>query len=400
MNLAIFLDWFRERLRHSLLVKKWPVGQRPYSFRTPAASARTDRIKNMRHGLRARLCHAMAVLTMITPTDLIAADQKGIGYNGPMKLTEQTPPQLAETIADFNALGVRWVRLDFDWSEIQPTNGPYQLAGYDAAIKALTAGGIHVLGVIDYTPGWANGGKPSKFFPPTDVGEYGRFAGELGRRYGPMGVHAWEIWNEQNVSQFWGPAPNPQRYVVLLNSAYQALHDADKNAVVVTGGLAQPSNSRTSMTASDFLEAIYAAGGSSWFDAVGNHPYSSPYMPSDRSLSNNWQKMAAASRSLRGLMVANGDTSKKLWITEYGAPTGGIDAYSQKIVISEEQQARMVREAYSLIPTYSWVGPLFWYEYQDLCPAAANESSECYYGLVRYDGSRKPAYDAYRSAKD
>jgi len=343
---------------------------------------------------------SVSLLVITTATGGICADLKGIGANGPTKLTEQTAAELADTIRDFNTIGVKWVRMDFDWSEIEQRKGTYQFGGYDAAVKALTAAGIHVLGVIDYTPGWASREKPSKFFPPAESADYGRFAAVLARRYAPMGVHAWEIWNEQNVGQFWSPAPDPQAYVALLRAAYEAVHQVDEHAIIVTGGLAQSPNSSTSIAALDFLEAIYAAGARSWFDAVGSHPYSSPYTPSDASPSNNWQRLERMRRSMRGIMAANGDSSKQLWVTEYGAPTGGVSPYSQKIVIDEELQARMVREAYSLIRAYSWAGPLFWYQYQDLCPADPTRSSECFYGLVRYDRSHKPAYDAYRLAQE
>lgn len=59
-------------------------------------------------------------------------------------------------------------------------------------------------GIIDYTPPWANGGK-DQMVPPLEahVASFGRFAGYLASRYAPMGVHAWEIWNESNLVNFW-----------------------------------------------------------------------------------------------------------------------------------------------------------------------------------------------------
>jgi hypothetical protein len=330
----------------------------------------------------------------ISPTGAAAGDQKGIGDNGPVKLTDQTAAQLSDTIADFTQLGVKWVRFDFDWSVIEPTRGEYRLNGYDAAVRELSRAGINVLGVIDYTPPWANGEKGTRFYPPTKADDYGNLAGYLASRYAPMGVHAWEIWNEPNVGQFWQPAPEPRAYTALLKSAYHAIHGADPRAIVITGGLAQPRNGPTSIAAIDFVKAIYAGGARPYLDAVGDHPYNSPRLPSDPSPSNNWHRM----RDIREIMSAHGDVDKQLWITEYGAPTQGVSPYSQKIVISEAQQATMVREAYAVVRTYAWAGPLFWYEYQDLCPPAETQSSECYYGLVRSDGSRKPAYGEYRSA--
>ena len=337
-------------------------------------------------------------LNVAVAANALALNRKGIVDNGPVSLTQQSPLQLRATIRNFKQLGVGWVRLDFDWSTLEPSRGWYDVAGYDAVVRALRDAGIQVLGLVSYTPTWARGGKPSKFCPPERASDYARFAAQLAARYAPMGVHAWEIWNEENTAQFWRPGPSPLRYVDLLRHAYSAIHAADPDAMVLIGGLAQARNTPTSIAALDFLRLLYRDGAQPFFDALADHPYSSPRLPADESSSNNWQRMAATSPSLRSVMSAKGDSSKQIWITEYGAPTNGSYPDHQAVVISEERQAQMVAQAYTMIGYYRWAGPLFWYEYQDLCPKLATRSYECFYGLVRFDGSPKPAYSDYQSA--
>ena len=343
-----------------------------------------------------------AILALLVSLALCARsyafDNKGIGDNGPIDPVDQSPQQLARTIADFGKLGVQWFRLDFPWSRLEPSRGRYDFSGHDAVVRAFGKAGIEVLGVIAYSPGWANGGAPSSYYPPLDPADYARFAGRLAARYAPLGVHAWEIWNEENLGHFWGPAPSVAAYARLLRGAYRAIHAVDPRAQVIVGGLAQPRASATTITAMDFLESLYAAGAGRYFDALADHPYNSPRLPSDSSAVNNWQRMFATSRSLRSIMSDNGDRGKKIWITEYGAPTGGISAFDRHGVVTEDLQQTMLRQAYALVATYEWAGPLFWYEYQDLCPPAAKRETECYYGLLRFDGSKKPAYAAYRAA--
>jgi hypothetical protein len=41
-----------------------------------------------------------------------------------------------------------------------------------------------------------------------------------------------------------------------------------------------------------------------------------------------------------------------------------------------------------------WAGPFFWFSYQD--NGSTGSSNETYFGLIRADGSHKPAYDTYR----
>ncbi len=321
------------------------------------------------------------------------ADRKGLNGN---ELHALAPERLRATVDRCMALGVQWVRFDFDWSVIQPEPDAWHFAGHDAAVDALRAAGIQVLGIIDYSPPWARrGGAPSKFHPPSDPKRYARFAATLAARYAPRGVHAWEIWNEPNLGQFWAPAPDPAAYAALLGAACPAIREADPAAIVITGGLAQAGPGATSMRAIDFLAGVYRQRAGGCFDAVGNHPYSSPAMP-DGPGSSNWRKMSEGRNSMRELMTSNGDAHKPIWITEFGAPTEGVDRWGT--VVREEAQAEMLQQAYRAAAAAPWSGPVFWYNLQDFCPPDRTRSAECYYGLLRHDGTEKPAAAAYRQA--
>lgn len=45
----------------------------------------------------------------------------------------------------------------------------------------------------------------------------------LAARYEPLGVEAFEIWNEPDTSRSWKPAPDPAAYAALLRAAYPAV---------------------------------------------------------------------------------------------------------------------------------------------------------------------------------
>lgn len=91
-------------------------------------------------------------------------------------------------------------------------------------------------------------------------------------------------------------------------------------------------------------------------------------------------------------MTANGDGDKKIWATEFGAPTNGPSGSS----VSEADQSRMLAKGYTLFGTYTWAGPLFWYSHRDL--GATTDTRENFFGLLRNDFSPKPSYSAYRTA--
>lgn len=319
----------------------------------------------------------------------ISTAKKGLNDN---EIYQVGSRELARRASVYQKLGVKWLRFDFDWSVIQP-NDPnhFKYAGYDRAVQALVAAKIHVLGTITYTPSWANGGQTSKYYPPLHVSDFATFAANVVARYAPMGVHTWEIWNEPNVGQFWRPSADPIRYTALLQAAYAAIHDADAGAFVITGGLADPNSTPIELDARTFLTDLYSDGAKGYFDGLGYHPYTSPDMPGHKD-HNPWQQMFATTPSLLSIMMDNGD-AKPIWLTEFGAPTSGIG----NEVISETAQAKMIAQAYKLAKSYSWAGPLFIYTFIDFHPYGYTDDPGAYYGLLRSDWTKKPAYTTYRN---
>jgi hypothetical protein len=105
-------------------------------------------------------------------------------------------------------------------------------------------------------------------------------------------------------------------------------------------------------------------------------------MPSDPAPWNGWTIMAS---EIVGIMAANGDADKKVWMTEYGAPTNEV---------SNARQADMMREAYRLSRDASWAGPLFWYGYRDL--GTDRRDREQNFGIISHSGQRKAAYHTFR----
>src|SRR5207248_11741382 len=101
------------------------------------------------------------------------------------------------------------------------------------------------------------------------------------------------------------------------------------------------------------LKGVYANGGRGYFDAVGDHPYcynGTFNCPNTYSLTSAWSQIADTPQSLVGLMNANGDGNKKIWATEFGAPTNGTNA------VTEAHQASMITDAYALWKSYPFSG--------------------------------------------
>ena len=343
------------------------------------------------------------------PKPVQAADQGlnfGIAAGGGLSSIGTT--DLNVRFKDMRNLGIRWVRFDVDWSEIQPdSSNAYNWAGYDRVVAALQANGLSGLGIITYTPAWARSSEctTSNKCSPSNPAVFAKFAGIVAARYAPKGIHTWEIWNEPNITDFWLPSANTAAYTQMLKLSYRNIKLTDAHSTVLTGGTASTGTGKGSLSPADFVAGIYANGGYGYFDAVANHPYSRPFLPSFDWYWNAWQQMANTKPNIRSIMVANGDAAKKIWITEYGTPTGGPGGLATNgLILSERNddhvtealQSRTVTTAIAMYRTYSWAGPFFWYSYKD--NGTSQDDAENFYGLIRANGTHKPAYGAYQSA--
>lgn len=308
-------------------------------------------------------------------------------------IQNESAPELTR---DFDAIagsGAHWARMDVNWDVVQhagPTS--YDWAPFDGVVRAARARGLEVLATILYTPPWARPAGMSANTPPVSVAEYAAFARAAALRYAPLGVHAYEIWNEPNSASFWAPRADAARYTELLTAAAAAIRSVDPKAFIVTGGMSPALDQGGNIAPVTFLQEIYAHGGKAAFDAVGHHPYCWPAMPGDAEWWSAWHQMTGAPTSLRSVMAANGDSGKEIWATEFGAPTDGPSGS----FVGEDAQARMVTRAYELFESYSWAGPLFWYAARDL--GTSRGTRENFFGLLHNDFSPKPAYAAFRAA--
>lgn len=298
--------------------------------------------------------------------------------------------QLSEELAGIKATGATWVRYDIDWNAIQPQSSTtYNWTATDQVAAVIKVAGLNGLGVIDYTPPWARSSAcaGSDKCEPANDAVFADFAAAVVQRYAPSGLHTWEIWNEENSSEFWQPTTNNiASYAQLLKDTYPKIKRADPQALVLVGGMAGAVRTTASKETAmiDFMNGLYADGDAGYFDAVAAHPYSFPSAPT--SANGAWHGL----QELHDLMNEHGDGNKKIWITEYGVPSQS----SIHPTASEPVQAQFLTTAVKQFESYPWAGNFFWYDYKD----AGDSTSDDYYGAVRADGSVKPAYTAYEKA--
>jgi arabinogalactan endo-1,4-beta-galactosidase len=254
---------------------------------------------------------------------------------------------------------------------------------------------------LTYTPAWARkSGCTNGFFcAPADPAKFAKFSVEAVKRYAPQGIHTWEIWNEPNFGKNWGTQGNVAGYAELLKQTSVAIKAQDPTAFIVLSGTGPAATNGEDISPLDFLEQFYQLGTKSYFDAVGFHPYSFPVPPTYNENWNAWNQISGTTRSMRSIMAANGDASKPIWLTEYGAPTGGPGIMASKsnyhlddapTHVTEELQSIMMTEAITAVSQSAGFGPMFWYSYID--QGTSSSDNENFFGILRADGSKKPTY--------
>jgi hypothetical protein len=316
-----------------------------------------------------------------------AASGSSVGFNGTQAIW-LSDADLARELDGVAATGSHWLRVDFPWSALESGGrGRYSWGPADRLIAAANARGIHLLAMAAYTPAWDRPARTTDHYQPFDPAFFAEFLRAAAQRYAPLGLHAWEIWNEPNMRDFWQPVPNPALYTTLLKLGSAAVHSVDPSAFVVSGGVAPADDSPGySIATNEFVTDIFANGGGPYLDAVGVHPYSFPYPPMYPA---SWNTFYMTSET-HAIMARYGAGTKPIWGTEIGWGTGtGARA------VSEAQQATMAAEAITAWSHFSYAGNLFWYNWQDISPDRSQVFDNM--GVLRYDGSAKPALGVFRA---
>lgn len=308
-----------------------------------------------------------------------------IGMSGNAAWDRMSSDEYARANRLTRDLGMGRVRIGANWGEIERARGTDDWSPLDTRVRRAREAGVTPLLVIQSVPDWLDVPTgPVTAEHRSVAGLYGEFAGKVAARYGDQ-VDGYEIWNEPNLHHFW-PNPDVAFYFEILKAAYPAIRAADPDATVISGGLAPVADTDRSIAPLTFLSRLYDMGGREYLDAVGMHPYSYPELPSGQSRWNTFRSLDEVEQ----LMRSHGDGDKKIWLTEFGAPTGGLKA------VSPQHQAAMVVEAFQLARSERALGPIFIYTLVD--GDAPRTDSEYHFGLYYEDRRPKPVVGALQEA--
>jgi hypothetical protein len=297
-------------------------------------------------------------------------------------------------------LGVGWARLFVNWGVAEPADNAPNTSYVNAVaadVAAYDARGIKVLVVLTGSPRWASG-SASGIGPPIDPAKYAEFAAYMAATI--PAAEAWELWNEADDNLFWESGPDAPRYAAMLRAAYPAIKAANPAATVVSTGMVGNNFG--------FLKQLYDNGAGGSFDAVGVHtdtacliaPPEHVYRETDGRIG---RFAFTGYREVHNVMAAHGDGAKPIWMTELGWNTSstepnscrdGSQAGTKAAGVTEAVQARNLTKAYECMAADPYLTVAMWFSLQDI-PGRPNYDGHL--GLLRADGSAKPAYAAMKA---
>jgi hypothetical protein len=287
--------------------------------------------------------------------------------------------------ADATELGAGWTRVTFEWSRIQP-NGAHEwnvVPISDDVLANEIAQGRQIVGLLITTPAWATDtsigpGVPQGLHLPADDPNnlWANFVREIVTRYAGRIDH-WTIWNEPEIPRespdaTWGGSL--EDFVQLLRVAYVVAKEANPDATIHMAAVTHWYND---LWFGQFLDALVADPAASannyYFDVTTLHLYHEP--------EKIYEITVLYYREMRERGIY-----KPIWIAE-------TNAYLSRV--SEDEQAYFIFQAFAL-EIAAGAQRIGVYKMADTATDGAADPEP--FGLVRMDGTRRPAFEAYRLA--
>lgn len=315
-----------------------------------------------------------------------------------------TPEYRTQTLGEQKALGVGLIRRTFDWATIELAPGNYDFSAYDGYVAATAQQGIRILPVLFNPPAFksskpAVGAKHGTYFPKNaaDLGAFGR---AVALRYGPNGsfwaerpdvpkvpITAYQVWNEPNIAAYAPPTPSARKYVALLKATRTGIRSADPKAEIVTAGLPDSRLSKPDLYR--FVAAMYKAGAKGKFNTLAINPYA-----------RTTKDMLSKLKRIRKIMRKAGDRRSRIWLTEIGWSDVGPAGAFRVGATGQASRIKQTLPALGKARRSLNLRGVVYFAWRDGLPYAPRfrDFWGLHTGLLRNDGSHKPALAAFKQA--
>lgn len=320
-----------------------------------------------------------------------------------------TQTQLNFIFDRFRVMGIRELRMDMIWMDVQTTSaapnwGAWPGSEYVTVANTAAAYGIDLIFCVHMTPSWARL-SGANYNGPGNPSDYAAFCANVATQFtsGGRRLIGLEVWNEPNLSgpstfwQYGRPASELAAMQIAAYNAVKALPGTAGQVKVGMGGLsAVPTTGGTSSfyytAATEWLAALYAVSG--WKaanDFLAVHPYTYPFPWNDGATNNDGFEVM---QLLRAAAVAQGESAKPWWLTEYGAPTNAASS-----AVTDVQQRQMFHDLFDWTAANAWVAKVHWYSYYDRAALTSTNSEEGFGIFLNDEMTEKLVPAAMRAVK-
>ncbi len=305
---------------------------------------------------RLRLALLLAVLLPAVVAQPVAAvgpplfDRSPDGRFGGIQVSDLG----AQGLANASDLGIGWTRELYLW--VQLADGlDVKRIPVTTTDQHLPQGSIEIVGLLQWTPPYANGGQ-DKTVPPNGLtlpwnhpaNAWGQYAYAVAKARAGR-VNRWLIWNEPDICQpgmaghNW--AGSVQDYYNLLKVAYQAIKAGNPNAVVIFGSigivdsLCQSDKTETSFF-NQWLQIAAAdpatPANNWWFDELSLNIHKEP------------EKIYDLLLRYHALMQRYG-FDKSTWLMEVGIPVVAAVNFANNadLAVTKDDQESFLVQAYA-----------------------------------------------------
>ncbi|RME48910.1 MAG: hypothetical protein D6791_02160 [Chloroflexi bacterium] len=315
---------------------------------------------------------------------------------------EAEPFKREKTVEMAAQAGIGWAKQQFPWEDIEPSPGQYQWEKYDEIVDLYREHGLQVIARLDRPPEWTRVDNRFPQRPPDDFNDYGDFVEAFVRHFQGR-VRYIQIWNEPNIFPEWGDQPvDPEAYTRLLAIAYRRAKSVDPNIYVLSAPLAinlENFPARRNLSDLLFLEEMYQAGASAFFDILSANAFGMDRPPEDAPDPGvlNFRRVELQ----REIMLRYGDADKPIWFNEYGWNAAPANFPPEALIwqrVSEEQQAQWTVEGIRWAQQHwPWAGVFnIWYFRQigNITP----DQAHYYFRMVDVDFTPRQVYFAVQAA--
>jgi hypothetical protein len=328
-------------------------------------------------------------------------------------------------LADAKTLGVGWIKVQFQWKELEPSRDTYN-QNYQSMVLHIQRAhldGFHTLVSFAKGPAWSHSGTNDDG-PGDNPQDFAAFVAHVANDIKPEFLDAIEVWTEPNLQREWGTRPltgaDYMTYFRAVHSAIlaaQALHPAPDHRIVVITAAPAPTATLAGVATDDrtWLRQLYAAGLATVGDdvAVGVHPYGWANPPDAVCCKANpgvtgWYEHPSfyfrnTLDDYRAIMVQNAHASAKLWPTEVGwASWQGYnstvpDGNEWQGILNLSQQADYDLRAFYVAqqpPYYDFLGPMILWNlnFATLPNMVVDRREEVGFSLLDPSGNPRPAF--------